>query len=105
MVGEKIMGARSAWRSFQAAIRRSASSSTCASVARRVAASLSLLRRGPILRLAAVEAHALYEFRFYHGRSLRIGAIFVNRLAANCEGAPQLSHDLVGSAHFFHLSN
>jgi hypothetical protein len=28
IVGEKIMGARNAWRSFQATIRRSASSST-----------------------------------------------------------------------------
>jgi hypothetical protein len=36
MVGEKIIGARNAWRSFQAVICRSASSSTWASVARRV---------------------------------------------------------------------
>jgi len=34
IVGEKIIGACNAWRSFQTAIRRSASSSTCASVAR-----------------------------------------------------------------------
>src|SRR6516165_8669596 len=45
IVGEKIMGARNAWRSFQTAIRRSASSSTCASVARRVAASFSAASR------------------------------------------------------------
>jgi hypothetical protein len=41
IVGEKIIGARNAWRSFQAAIRRSASSSTWASVARRFAACFS----------------------------------------------------------------
>src|SRR5262249_49277945 len=45
IVGEKIMGARNAWRSFQAAIRRSASSSTWASVARGVAASFSAASR------------------------------------------------------------
>jgi len=45
IVGEKIIGARDAWRSFQAAIRRSASSSTWASVARRVAASFSAASR------------------------------------------------------------
>jgi hypothetical protein len=56
IIGEKIIGARNAWRSFQPAIRRSASSSTWASVARRV----GFLLRGfaaLILHLAAVEAH------------------------------------------------
>ena len=41
IVGENSIGIRLAWRSFQAVIRRSASSSTCASVARRLAASFS----------------------------------------------------------------
>jgi len=45
IVGEKIMGECNAWRSFQAAIRRSASSSTCASVARLFAASFSAASR------------------------------------------------------------
>ena len=41
IVGENSIGMRLAWRSFQAAIKRSASSSTWASVARRAAASFS----------------------------------------------------------------
>ena len=52
IVGEKIIGARSAWRSFQAAIRRSAFS--CAPGRR-------FLLRGfaaAILNLAAIEAHS-----------------------------------------------
>ena len=53
IVGENSIGIRLAWRSFQAAIRRSASSSTCASVARRSAASFSAACRrwSSILRL------------------------------------------------------
>jgi len=45
IVGANSIGIRLAWRSFQAAIRRSASSSTWASVARRLAASFSAARR------------------------------------------------------------
>jgi len=45
IVGENIIGMRLAWRSFHAAIRRSASSSTWTSVARRAAASFSAASR------------------------------------------------------------
>jgi hypothetical protein len=57
IVGENSIGIRLAWRSFQAAIRRSASSSTCGSVARRLAASFSRGVAALILHLALVEAH------------------------------------------------
>ncbi len=52
MIGENSIGIRLAWRSFQAPIRRSASSSTFTSVARRLAASFSAAtrRRSSILR-------------------------------------------------------
>jgi hypothetical protein len=56
IVGENSIGMRLAWRSFQAVIRRSASSSTWASVARRLAAFFSGAVR-LILHFAAVEAH------------------------------------------------
>ena len=45
IVGENSIGICFSWRSFQALIRRSASSSICASEARRLAASLSAARR------------------------------------------------------------
>jgi hypothetical protein len=45
IVGENSIGIRFDWHSFQAVIRRSASSSTWASVARRAAASLSAASR------------------------------------------------------------
>jgi hypothetical protein len=61
--GEKIIGARNAWRSFQAAIRRSPSSSTWASVARRVAASFFRGVAALILHLAAVDAHRVIVAR------------------------------------------
>ena len=57
MVGENSIGMRLAWRSFQATIRCSASSSTWASVACRAAASFSAACRALILHLAAIEAH------------------------------------------------
>jgi len=46
-----------------------------------------------LIKMRVLRANALYEFRFYHGRSLQIGAIFVKRI-----DVPQLSHDLCGSA-------
>ncbi len=57
IVGENSIGIRLAWRSFQAAISRSASSRTWASVARRLAASFSAASRRWSFHLAAVEAH------------------------------------------------
>jgi hypothetical protein len=55
IVGENSMGMRLAWRSFHAAIRRPASSSTCATPRGRF-----LLGSPPasVLHLAAAEAHA-----------------------------------------------
>jgi hypothetical protein len=57
-VGENSIGIRLAWRSFQASIKRSASSSTCTSVARRAGRFLLCDLPALILHLAAVEAHA-----------------------------------------------
>ena len=58
VVGENSIGIRLDWRSFQAAIRRSASSSTWAS---RVSSGCLLLGSLPalVLHLATVEAHGL----------------------------------------------
>jgi len=54
-----------------------------------------------------LRGNTLYEFRFYHERSLQIGAIFVKRPRIDpideislqiCTGVPQVGHDLCGNA-------
>jgi hypothetical protein len=65
IVGENSMGIRLAWRSFQAVIKRSASSSTC--VGR--APSRSFILRGPvtlILWLATIKTHFACRLNAMH---------------------------------------
>jgi hypothetical protein len=60
-------------------------------------------------KVRVLRGNALYEFRFYHGRRLQMGAIFVKRIDHTvevslqiCEWIPQLSHDLCGSAFLWY---